>query len=91
MTDNLEIIIGHFFPQPAGGSRVFASVYATYKVQLKVTIEGFDQKKYSSQQCDLEKDGDAIELDIQDLPKGNYRVLIAMGTVKWVRKLQIIK
>ena len=84
-----EIIIGELFPQPAAGNRVFASVYASQNVQGEMTVTDENGQVRISTAFDLEKEGDTLELDISDLPSGEYRVRIDMLGEQWERRMWI--
>ena len=89
MLENSEIIIGDIFPQPATGSKVFVSVYASEKVQGKATVTDQNNQEQLSETFDLEKEGDALELDIGHLASGDYRVLINILREQWERKMWV--
>ncbi|MEK7253951.1 MAG: hypothetical protein AAB316_04350 [Bacteroidota bacterium] len=89
MPNNIEIIIGELFPQPATGSRVFASVYATQQVHGEMTVTDESGKARLKAPFELEMEGDALELDISDLPPGEYRVRIGILEEQWERRLRI--
>ncbi len=91
MFSDTEIIIGEFFPQPATGSRVFASVYATQDVQGEMSVtDGHGQVRLTTP-FDLEMEGDALELDISGLPAGEYRVCINMLGEQWERRMWVLR
>ncbi len=89
MLSELEIIIGEFFPQPVCGSRVFASVYSTEAVHGKLIVRDRNGRVQVVKTFELEKEGDALELDISSLQAGEYQVQIRMRGQSWKRKLWV--
>jgi len=84
-----EIIIGDFFPQPASGSRVFVSIYATNRISGVVEIRDSENQVCHSQAFDLEKEGDALEVDISHLPTDDYLVHLSILGKRWERKMWV--
>ncbi len=89
MPQEKEIIIGYFFPQPASGSRVFVSIYATNEISGEVEIRDSENQIYHSNAFELVKEGDALEVDIRDLSPGNYLALLTIEDTIWERVLII--
>lgn len=89
MLETTEIIIGELFPQPTTGSRVFASVYATQQVQGEMTVVDESGQARLTAIFELEQEGDALELDISDLPTGGYRVRIEILGKRWERRMWV--
>ena len=91
MFSNTEIIIGELFPQPATGTRVFASVYATQDVKGEVSVTDESGQVRHSAVFELIKEGDVLELDISGLPAGGYQVFIRILGQQWECKLQVLR
>jgi len=89
MSESVEIIIGDFFPQPASGSRVFVSIYATSEISGVVEIRDGENEICRSYAFHLAKEGDALEVDISDLSPGNYIALLNLEGNVWERVLII--
>ncbi len=89
MATTIEIIFGEFFPQPATGTLVFASAYASQSVQGEIVVMDNGGQVQFTVSFELEKEGDAIELDIHGLPPGKYAVLIKTEEKEWIRRLLV--
>lgn len=89
MPENIEIIVGEFYPQPATGNWVFASVYAQRRITGRLTVVDKKGQVQLTVPFELEKEGDVIEMQIHALSPGDYRVFIKIMGEEWERRLQV--